>query len=123
MCNFFTHTVKSKTVSNLLFSSYHNYKTFDLTFFYTFSMHLLFDIKVQILQNDKVSIQMCKVVDVTKIIIMERHAQHILLFFSFIDKVCLAFECKKRHHVVFRLQLIDEYILPPRVSYMPRNLP
>lgn len=44
-------------------------------------MHLLFDIRVQILQNDKVSIQMCKVVDVTKIINMERHAQHILPFF------------------------------------------
>lgn len=81
MCNFFAHTVKSRTVSNLQFSSYHNYKTFDLTFFYIFSMHLLFDIRVQILQNDKVSIQMCKVVDVTKIINMERHAQHILPFF------------------------------------------
>lgn len=55
---------------------------------------------------------MCKRVNVTKIINMERHAQHILLFF-FTDNDFLAFEFKNRYHVVFLLKLIDEYILAP----------
>lgn len=47
----------------------------------------------------------------------------IFYFFFFTDNDFLAFEFKKRYHVVFLLQLIDEYVLPPRVSSLPRNLP